>query len=55
MAFYGLCLEWMELYARVQRALGEESMAEPPDEWGRTLNAIIERIESLHKHPQEGA
>lgn len=53
--FYGLCLEWMDLYARVQQRLGEESMAAPPDEWGRTLNDIIERIEALHEHPHEGA
>lgn len=53
--FYGLCLEWMDLYARVQRALSEESMVEPPEEWGRTLNDIIGRIEALHEHSQEGA
>jgi hypothetical protein len=53
--FYALCLEWMDLYQSVLRSFGDVSMTEPPDEWDRRQNDIIDRIQALPRHPQEGS
>ncbi|HKY32959.1 MAG TPA: hypothetical protein VJV23_10510 [Candidatus Polarisedimenticolia bacterium] len=52
-AFYDLCAEWMDLYARVQSTLDQTSLAEPPEDWGETQNSIVERIQSLTQAGQE--
>jgi hypothetical protein len=46
-SFFTLCLEWMDLYQRVQQETAGSSMAEPPEDWGRIQNDIIERIQAL--------
>lgn len=46
-AYYSLCLEWMNLYDRVLASLGDSSMAEPPAEWPVTHDGIVERIQAL--------
>lgn len=51
--FYALCLEWMDLYESVQRAVHDASMTDPPNEWSEKLDGIIERIQALPQHPQE--
>lgn len=53
--FYALCLEWMDLYATVQRALQQESMMEPPEDWARRQNDIVDRIQSLPPPPEAGS
>ena len=45
--YYGLCLEWLDLYARIDRAFQQESIAEPPPEWEAQLEEIIDRMEAL--------
>jgi hypothetical protein len=52
-SFFTLCLEWMDLYQRVQQETDGTSMAEPPEDWGRIQNDIIERIQALPR-PGEG-
>jgi len=48
-SFYPLTLEWMDLYQRVQAEIASTSMTAPSEEWSRTQNDIIERIQSLPK------
>jgi len=52
--FYALCLEWMDLYDQVNRSLGESSMLDPPVDWSTRQDDIINRIQALPAHPQEG-
>lgn len=53
--FFPLCLEWIDLYAAVQRQLGEESMADAPIEWEIRQDEIAERIQALPSLPEEGS
>ncbi|HZC78209.1 MAG TPA: hypothetical protein VE258_10690, partial [Ktedonobacterales bacterium] len=51
--FFALCLEWMDLYESVQKALNDVSMTDPPSDWSVKLEGIIDRIQALPQHPQE--
>ncbi|HEY3175929.1 MAG TPA: hypothetical protein VGK94_09265 [Candidatus Polarisedimenticolia bacterium] len=53
--FYPLCLEWIDLYAGVQRQIAQESMAEAPLEWEIRQDEIVERIRALPLPPQQGS
>lgn len=53
--FYFLCLEWMDLYDQILRALGESSMLDPPAEWSTRQDDIVGRIQALPADPPEGA
>jgi len=44
--FFGLCLEWMGLYARVEREMRDRSMEQPPDDWTDLQNDIVRRIQA---------
>ena len=45
--FYTLCLEWMDLFDRIQHAFETQSLAEPPLEWPLKYDDIIRRIREL--------
>jgi len=45
--FYGLCMEWMELYENVLQETDGVSMVEPSPYWVQRQEAIIERIQQL--------
>ncbi len=44
--FFGLCLEWMDLYARVESELRGQSMEQPPEDWTDFQNDIVRRIQA---------
>jgi hypothetical protein len=44
--FFGLCLEWMDLYARVESELRGQSMEQPPEDWTDLQNDIVRRIQA---------
>ncbi|MFQ5701152.1 MAG: hypothetical protein ACE5HU_04855 [Acidobacteriota bacterium] len=49
--FYALCLEWMELFARIRTMTESESMVAPPASWPVEYDEIVDRIQSLESVP----
>lgn len=52
--YYGLCLEWMDLFAEVQRTFQQESMDRPPPHWHEMQDDIVLRIRALPQPATRG-